>query len=114
MLKVASKAAAAAPPAADESRKWLQWDEYLGMVRALRAECAGGVQCAGGQGGTRPSHACCGVQNSSANSSTTAPKHQQHCIPCTGQTHATMIWLSDLLQALGCDGPSQDCRVTGK
>jgi hypothetical protein len=42
MMRTASKAAARAPLVADETKKWLQWDEFLGFVQALRAECAGG------------------------------------------------------------------------
>lgn len=44
MLKVAQKAAVAAPLVSDESKKWLSWDEYLDWVRKLHAECAGNVQ----------------------------------------------------------------------
>ncbi|WIA30518.1 hypothetical protein OEZ86_000602 [Tetradesmus obliquus] len=41
MLRNAHKAAAHAPLVADESKKWLQWDEFTSFVQALRAECAG-------------------------------------------------------------------------
>jgi competence protein ComGF len=41
MLRNAQQAAARAPLVADESKKWLQWDDFLCFVQALRAECAG-------------------------------------------------------------------------
>jgi hypothetical protein len=41
MMRSAQKAAARAPLVADESKKWLQWEEFLVLVQALRAECAG-------------------------------------------------------------------------
>eukprot|EP00879_Flechtneria_rotunda_P019576 GHRR01020568.1.p1 GENE.GHRR01020568.1~~GHRR01020568.1.p1 ORF type:complete len:296 (+),score=81.05 GHRR01020568.1:1616-2503(+) len=41
MLRAAHKAADHAPLVCDESKKWLEWDEFLGLVQALRAECAG-------------------------------------------------------------------------
>lgn len=41
MQRAASKAAAGAERVADESKKWLEWEDYLAMVQRLRAECAG-------------------------------------------------------------------------
>lgn len=32
----------------DEGRKWLEWEDYLALVAALRAECAGEQQHAVG------------------------------------------------------------------
>lgn len=46
LQRAANLAASKAPLVADESKKWLEWDEFLDVVRALRAECAG----TGGQG----------------------------------------------------------------
>jgi hypothetical protein len=43
MMRTATQAAARAPLVADDTKKWLQWDEFLGFVQALRAECAGGL-----------------------------------------------------------------------
>ena len=43
MMRASQRAAARAPRVAEESRKWLQWDEYMGLVRALKTECAGEV-----------------------------------------------------------------------
>jgi hypothetical protein len=54
MMRTATQAAARAPLVADESKKWLQWDEFLGFVQALRAECAG---AAGAQSATSRSAA---------------------------------------------------------
>jgi hypothetical protein len=42
MLKVANKAANAAPLVSDEARKWMAWDDFQKFVRLLHAECAGG------------------------------------------------------------------------
>ena len=41
MLRGANRVALTAPLVADESKKWLEWPEYLGLVAALRRECAG-------------------------------------------------------------------------
>ncbi|KAF6259555.1 hypothetical protein COO60DRAFT_994648 [Scenedesmus sp. NREL 46B-D3] len=41
MLSTAQQAAARASLVADEFKKWLHWDEFLGFVQALHAECAG-------------------------------------------------------------------------
>jgi hypothetical protein len=41
MLRGANRVALTAPLVADESKKWLEWPEYLGLVAALRKECAG-------------------------------------------------------------------------
>ena len=46
LQRAANLAASKAPLVADESKKWLEWDEFLDVVRALRAECAG----TGGEG----------------------------------------------------------------
>lgn len=43
MMRTAQKASSRAPRVADESKKWLEWPEYLGLVRSLKAECAGEV-----------------------------------------------------------------------
>ena len=43
MMRTAQKASSRAPRVADESKKWLEWQEYLGLVRSLKAECAGRV-----------------------------------------------------------------------
>ncbi|KIZ03806.1 hypothetical protein MNEG_4154 [Monoraphidium neglectum] len=39
-VKKARGARAAAPLVADERLKWLEWDEFLGLVRELHGECA--------------------------------------------------------------------------
>lgn len=41
LVNDAFKAVKKAPLVSDESKKWLEWSEFLGVVRRLRAECAG-------------------------------------------------------------------------
>ena len=41
LMSLAEKGIRRAPPVADDSKKWLEWSEFLGVVRQLRAEVAG-------------------------------------------------------------------------
>jgi hypothetical protein len=42
-MSLADKGVRKAPPVADDSKKWLEWSEFLGVVRRLRAEAAGRI-----------------------------------------------------------------------
>jgi hypothetical protein len=41
LIGPAQRAAKRAPLLAEQRLKWLEWPEYLALVRGLRAECAG-------------------------------------------------------------------------